>query len=252
MNLFRRRPKLPAGERLYAIGDVHGRFDLLSEIMMQICAREGPFGSAGLTVLMLGDLVDRGPKSAQVIDLVRQSATVLPECVTLKGNHEEVLVAAWRGDLEALAGWLAVGGLDTLASFGVDVARCDLGDLHAMLAATRAAIPEATIDWLDALPLSMTRGDYLFVHAGIRPGLSLEQQEPLDLLWIRDEFLDFRDSHGPVVVHGHTISSDVAFHHNRIGVDIGAYRTGKLAALRLEGTRREVLIARGGEPAMLG
>lgn len=245
MDLFRRRPTLPPERRIYAIGDVHGRFDLLGELITRICSREGPFGSAGLTLLLLGDLVDRGPKSAQVISLVRQCAEVFADVVVLKGNHEDTMVAAWRGDREALAGWLDYGGVDTLLSFGVGPDIIASGDADALVAAMRQAIPEETIDWLDALPLSYACGDYLFVHAGIRPGLPLDQQEATDILWIRDEFLDYTVSHGPMIVHGHTVSAQVEFRRNRIGVDVGAYRTGRLAALRLEGTRRKVIVADG-------
>lgn len=245
MDLFRRRPTLPPGRRIYAIGDVHGRFDLLGDLVTQICSRERPIGSAGLTVLLLGDLIDRGPKSAQVINLVRQCAKVLPDLVALKGNHEDMMVAAWRGNREALAGWLECGGAATLLSFGIELPRLDPGDPDALVAAMRTAISEETIDWLDALPLSYPCGDYLFVHAGIRPGLPLDQQEPTDFMWIRDEFLDYGASHGPMIVHGHTVSEQVDFRRNRIGIDIGAYRTGRLAALRLEGTQRKVIVASG-------
>ena len=251
MDLFRRRPTLPPGRRIYAIGDVHGRFDLLGELITRICSREGPFGTVGLTILLLGDLIDRGPKSAQVINLVRKSAQVFPEVITLKGNHEDAMVAAWRGDREALASWLEFGGTDTLLSFGVDRAVLDSGDIDALISTLRVSVPEETIDWLDSLPLNYACGDYLFVHAGIRPGLPLDQQEPADFLWIRDEFLEYVASHGPMIVHGHTISDEVDFRRNRIGVDIGAYQSGRLAALRLEGTQRKVVIA-DGTPRLLG
>ena len=219
---------------------------------MQICVREGPFGSEGLVLLLLGDLIDRGPKSAQLTNFVRHLATVFPEVIVLKGNHEDTLVDAWKGDREALSGWLAEGGIDTIESFGSSTEALNLNNEGALMAAVRGAIPEKTIAWLDSLPLSDRRGDYLFVHAGIRPGLPIEQQEASDLLWIRDEFLDFAGSHGPVVVHGHTISNEVRFAPNRIGIDSGAYRTGKLAALRLEGTSREVLIASGSPRPLVG
>jgi serine/threonine protein phosphatase 1 len=239
--LKRRAPRLPKGERLYVIGDVHGCFDLLNELFVTIDAEQEQLPSMRTHVIFLGDLIDRGPDSRRVIDLVRWAAHHKVRVLVLKGNHEEVLIDAWRGNREALAGWLAYGGVETLISFGVDPAAIDPSDLDRMAALLHQAIPADLIAWLDALPLLWESGDYAFVHAGIRPGLPLDRQEASDLLWIRDEFLQFEGAHERVIVHGHTISPEVEIRPNRIGLDTGAYATGVLSALCLCGRDRRVI-----------
>jgi serine/threonine protein phosphatase 1 len=236
-----RRPKLAPGRRVYAIGDVHGRYDLVIELLSRISAEQSSLKPARTTVLFIGDLIDRGPQSAQVLKLIGRSMATGSKVIALKGNHEETLVEAWRGDRDALAGWLAHGGIETLESFGVDRTDVDPDRLHEAEALIRRVIPVETIDWLDALPLSWTCGDYLFVHAGIRPGIPLDRQEASDLLWIRDEFLDFEAAHDKIVVHGHTVTQGVEFRPNRIGIDTGAYHTNRLSALCLWGAERRVI-----------
>lgn len=234
------------GYRVYAIGDVHGRYDLLAELIFKIAAEQPRLPAARTFLVFLGDLIDRGPQSAKVLKLVRWGGTAQPRAIVLKGNHEEMLVEAWRGDRDALAGWLEHGGIETLDSFdevGCEAAPGDL-DLHgghvdedawldAALARLRRCVPADMVAWLDALPTSWRMGDYAFVHAGVRPGLPLDRQEDADLLWIREEFLTYPGPHGAVIVHGHTITDEVEFRPNRVGIDTGAYRTGRLSALCL-------------------
>lgn len=239
--LKRRAPRLPKGERLYVIGDVHGCFDLLTELFVMIDEEQERLPPMRTHVVFLGDLIDRGPDSRRVLDLVRWAAHNKVRVLALKGNHEEVLVDAWRGNRDALAGWLEFGGVETLLSFGVDAALIDLGALDRMAALLREAVPVEIIEWLDALPLLWESGDYAFVHAGIRPGLPLGRQEAGDLLWIRDEFLDFAGEHERVIVHGHTISPTVEIRTNRIGIDTGAYQTGVLSAICLCGREQRVI-----------
>ena len=239
--LGQRRPRLPKGDRIYAIGDVHGRFDLLDSLILKISEEQGDLEPMNTHVVFIGDLIDRGSDSRGVVDLLRWATHTKPRAVVLKGNHEEILVDAWRGDVEAMSGWLAFGGVERLVSFGANRAAIDPDDPRAMIDLTRATISPDLIEWLDELPLFWRFGDYTFVHAGIRPGLPLSRQEPSDLLWIRDEFLHYEGRHEQVIVHGHTISSGVEIRQNRIGIDTGAYATGVLSALCLCGTEQRVI-----------
>ena len=244
--LSRGAPRLPSGHRVYAVGDIHGRFDLLSDLLEKMIDEQKDLPPMCTHLVFLGDLIDRGPASRQVIDMVRLSTGGNAPLVVLKGNHEEIMADAWRGDADALAGWLNYGGIETLVSFGADPAAIDPDRLGDTLALVRATIPEAIIDWIDGLPLMWQFGDYAFVHAGIRPGLPLNQQEAVDLLWIRDEFLDFTNRHERMIVHGHTISEAVEFRSNRIGIDTGAYASGRLSALCLSKGEQRVICAERG------
>lgn len=232
-----RRPTMAPGHRVYAIGDVHGRYDLLAELIFKIAAEQSRLSPARTFLVFLGDLIDRGPQSAKVLKLVRWGGTAQPRAIVLKGNHEEMLVEAWRGDRDALEGWLEHGGAQTLDSF--DEVGCEAspddgpGRLEAAFDRLRRCVAPDMVEWLDGLPTRWQIGDYAFVHAGVRPGLPLDRQEDADLLWIRDEFLSYPGPHGAVVVHGHTVSEQVEFRPNRIGIDTGAYRTGRLSALCL-------------------
>lgn len=240
---LRRRPK-PAlsGGRTYAIGDVHGRLDLLHELSGLIeddTATRPP--AQPVRIVLLGDFIDRGPHSQALIDLCMR-LTAETSAIVLKGNHEATLVDVWRGNHDALEMWLAHGGAATLSSYGVDVETLDPDDWQAWMRATRRAIPAEAIDWLDRLPTWLAIDRHYFVHAGIRPGIPLEEQRDEDRLWIRDEFVDSTDDHQAIIVHGHMIESDtVRIRPNRIGVDTGAYRTGRLSAVAIEGDEQWVL-----------
>lgn len=230
----------PDGVRVYAIGDIHGRLDLLEGMIARIDADRG---GARPTVVLLGDYIDRGPDSAQVIDRL----LALPgwaDWVLLRGNHEQAMLEALSDLPQAdrlMRQWLNFGGVETLQSYGVPSTLLYANDLAAIRADINARLPAAHGAFLDGLRMAHRMGDYLFVHAGIRPGIPMAQQDPQDLLWIREEFLDNRLDHGAVVVHGHSISPEVVERPNRIGIDTGAYKTGRLTALVIEDGERRFL-----------
>lgn len=229
-----------ADRRVYAVGDVHGRCDLLIEMLDMIeadCRARGAVGS--IQIILLGDLIDRGPDSAGVIDLMLELLPLRPHVLCLKGNHEEVFELALDGDMQALGFFLrAMGGRETLLSYGMTPETLD-GPVDAVLhAAVLEHVPSAHREFLRNLPDSYAVGDYLFVHAGIRPGVPLPEQVDSDLRWIREEFLGSRADHGRMIVHGHTITQDIDERPNRIGIDTGAFASGHLTAIGLEGTDR--------------
>lgn len=227
--------------RTYAVGDVHGRLDLLDRLVGAIRAdvfRRPPRRSR---IILLGDFVDRGPDTAPLIRVLMRLRRER-NFVVLKGNHEAAMVDALNGDYAALDMWLAHGGAATLRSFGVDPDAFDPGDGARLLRAARAAVPHAVRRWLSGLPTFAHLHPYYFVHAGVRPGVPLDKQTDENRLWIGDEFLGSPADHGAMIVHGHRIYEDgVHFAPNRIGVDTGAYRTGRLSAVALEDDRRWVL-----------
>jgi serine/threonine protein phosphatase 1 len=232
------KPAGPRGRRAYVIGDVHGCLDLLDRLLSRVEAdiREQP--KRNVNVIFLGDLIDRGPASAQVVERLR---TYSPPGATphfVMGNHEEVMLRVIAGEGDLIPSWLRFGGAETLRSYGVDPA--DILKLPAATAADRVrqAIPTEHVDFLSGFADSISFGNYLFVHAGIRPGVELSEQTQSDLRWIREPFLDDPSDHGFVVVHGHTITNSVEVTNNRIGIDTGAFCTGTLTALAIEGSKR--------------
>ena len=229
-------PSLPKGHRVYAIGDVHGRDDLLAVLLEQVEADNRERGRARTHIVFLGDLIDRGPSSNQVIERLRNYAPAGATPVFLAGNHEEVLLRLLSGENQFIESWLSFGGAQCLLSYGVDPA--PLLHMSSLRAAEiiKAAIPPAHAVFLRSHSDTFRVGDYLFVHAGIRPGVALDDQVQADLRWIRRPFLDTVEDHGFVVVHGHTISDRIDMRHNRIGLDTGAYRSGVLTAMGAEGT----------------
>jgi serine/threonine protein phosphatase 1 len=236
-----RRPATAPGERIYAIGDVHGCLHLLSELLDRIAEHDAKLRPAESTsVLLLGDVVDRGPDSAGVLGFVRERQLAGDDLVMLLGNHEELLLRSAEGDPDMLRAWMRLGGRDTLRSFGVE--EVPEGARTAELAQLVArAVPHRWAEWLRDLPLTARSGDYFFCHAGIRPGVPLKRQTRRDLLWIREDFMDDTRDHGAVIVHGHTIVPRVEMLANRINLDTGAYRTGVLSALYLEGTTQALI-----------
>ena len=240
LSLFRRVPRaiLPEGRRVYAIGDVHGRLDLLDNLLDRVHADNAGRRATDTHVLLLGDLIDRGPESAGVVRRVMAGDARFASLGALKGNHEASLLSVLEGETRWLESWLTYGGRAALRSWGVSDLVLELGDEQEIVTAARAAVPPAERDWIDALPSSLRHGDYLFCHAGIRPGVAIDAQDDADLLWIRDEFLSDRRDHGACIVHGHTISPAPEIRANRIGIDTGAYRSGALTALGLEGGER--------------
>jgi len=243
----RSTPRGLKGRRAYAVGDIHGRLDLLDELLGKIerDVRASKRGRA--TVVFLGDLIDRGPQSAGVIERLRTYRNESLRTVFLLGNHEEVLLRILDGEASLLSDWRRFGGSETLMSYGVDPAGLDSLDAQAALAAVRQGIPPAHVEFLRSFADTCRFGDYLFVHAGIRPGVELERQKQSDLRWIRAPFLADETDHGFIVVHGHTISKAVEERSNRIGIDTGAYRTGVLTALVIDGSQRRLLTTAAGD-----
>jgi serine/threonine protein phosphatase 1 len=228
---------IPEGQRVYAIGDIHGRQDCLKILLRKISADDAARPPADTTLVLLGDLVDRGEDSRGVIETAMRLAQH-GKAIFLMGNHEETLIRAWEGDKRATGLFHRVGGRETLESYGVtddEYEACDVGQLTTLIA---ARVPLAHIAFLRSFVDQWACGDYLFVHAGIRPGVALDEQRPSDLRWIRKEFLDDRRDHGPMVIHGHSITEHVDEHANRIGIDTGAFASSKLTAIGLEGDQR--------------
>ena len=240
-------PRGPAGKRCYVIGDVHGRLDLLEQLFDTIAAHDATRPRRDTSIVLLGDLIDRGPDSRGVIDLVRRGPPFPARLIALKGNHEDMLVRGLSGAPQGLANWLQVGGADCARSYGVAVGALIGQTPEAMAETLLQAIPSRDLAFLAALPDSARFGDYVLVHAGVRPGLTFEEQSPQDMRWIRKPFLESRQDFGFVVVHGHSVSPGVEERANRIGIDTGAYRTGLLTSLWIEDDQRGFLQVQGPE-----
>ena len=232
----RSAPAVPAGVALYAVGDIHGRADLLDRLHGAILADAAARPAAERWIVYLGDYIDRGEDSAGVIDRLVERPLAGFRAVHLCGNHEDFLLR-FLMDESVAPHWLFNGGDATLASYGLAVDR----DWTRLQRNLRRALPRRHLAFLEGLALSHAAGDYLFVHAGIRPGLPLDRQRREDLLWIRGEFLDSTAPHGRIVVHGHSIAHEVEFRANRIGIDTGAYMTGRLTCLALAGSERRII-----------
>ncbi len=229
----------------YAVGDVHGRLDCLEGLLKDIRADAARTGESA-TLVFLGDLVDRGPESAGVVEQVcalRRSGD-WAAVESIMGNHEEAMLL-FLEDAAFGPTWMKHGGGPTLASYGVtppDAAEPEAWEPVRM--AFREALPAEHLDLVIASKPSLLWGDYIFVHAGLRPGVPLASQDPHDLRWIRAEFLTSRRPFEKVVVHGHTPSEEPEFKPWRIGLDTGAYATGVLTALKLHGAERHILQGR--------
>lgn len=235
-------PRVAEGRRVYAVGDVHGRIDLLRRLGRLIAEDARAAAPADKIVVYLGDYVDRGPGSFAVVDLLLNEPLAGFQAVHLKGNHEDLMLG-FLEDARVGPTWFMNGGIATMESYGVDVFD-PVGGADSPEEARRRLrelLPRAHLDFLRRLALSHREGDYLFVHAGVRPGVPLAEQRPSDLLWIRGEFLDSAADFGRVVVHGHTISAEPEVRANRIGIDTGAYYSNRLTCLVLEGSDRRFL-----------
>jgi serine/threonine protein phosphatase 1 len=232
------------GLRLYAIGDIHGCDDMLADVHERIATDLEARPAADYRVIHIGDYCDRGPDSCGVIARLVRLQTENPRMLFLRGNHDERLLA-FLGDPSVGNMYLDpnIGGAATLRSYGVASSR--FGILGRGLAAQSAELaermPAEHRAFLENLQTTIRLGDYLFVHAGIRPGVPLADQDPQDLIWIRDEFLTDTSDHGFVVVHGHTIAPTPEVRPNRINVDTGAVFGGPLTCLVLEGTEHRFL-----------
>jgi serine/threonine protein phosphatase 1 len=238
------RVKSPAlaPSRLYVIGDIHGRLDLLERMIAMISRDLNTRPLDDCLTVTLGDYIDRGPESRGVIERLATNPFPTP-FVALKGNHEDLL-ETFLADPPSADLWRRNGGLETLHSYGVDVGQLMRGRDYERTADTlRTAMPAAHLTFLAALPLTLTVGRYFLCHAGVRPGVPLPQQSEEDLLWIRDEFLYSTADFGKVVVHGHSPSWEPEHLHNRINVDTGAFMTGRLTCAVLEGNDVRFLTA---------
>jgi serine/threonine protein phosphatase 1 len=236
----KQRPRVPAGTRIYAVGDIHGRADLLLNLFLRINDDLKARPIVDSVQVFLGDYIDRGPNSRQVIDLLltRQQAHRL---TLLKGNHEDC-VLRFLNDPGVLSEWRSIGGVPTILSYGVTPTRHD--DPHAqheIAMALAQAMPESHRNFFQTLAHSFTCGDFFFAHAGVRPGIPLERQSQQDLLGIREDFLWHEENFGKVVVHGHTPAKEPEVRRNRINIDTGAYATGRLTCLVLEGDQMRFL-----------
>jgi serine/threonine protein phosphatase 1 len=234
----RQGPAGARGWRAYVVGDVHGRLDLLEQLLAKIDHDLGRRPARKVLLVFVGDLIDRGPSSAQVVERLRTYQHPRVTLMFLLGNHEEVLLRILRGDAELIEKWCRFGGTECMASYGVDPNALKQASAEQALAMIRAAVPGKHVSFLEKFNDSCRFGDYLFVHAGIRPGVELDQQRQTDLRWIREPFLYDDTDHGFVVVHGHTISTEAELLPNRIGIDTGAYRSGVLTALAIDGAER--------------
>ena len=239
------RPSIPKGEMVYAIGDIHGRADLLGRLLETVLEDMG--GAPRPKLVCLGDYIDRGPDSRRVLDVLvelgRQSRI---ETRYLRGNHDQTLLD-FLSDPSAGPDWCEFGGRETMASYGVTPpgGRVALKVWDETRSALAATLPPEHLEFLRNLELTFELGDYFFAHAGARPGVPLAQQTEQDLMWIRRPFLQDRRPFEKIVVHGHTPAEEAYADHRRIGLDTGAYATGVLSALRLEGDRRQLVQACG-------
>lgn len=234
---------IPEGQRVYAIGDIHGRDDLFAQMIDTIRADNAKRDPAGVTLILLGDLVDRGPDSAGVVDRAIRLKEEFPDTRLLIGNHEECFLAALTGDVRRLRYFMRIGGDATIRSYWGDDQDFKQASFDTVAARLPELVPSDHVDFLGNGEDLIEIGDYAFVHAGVRPGVPLERQTLSDLRWIRDEFVDDLSEHGKMIVHGHSITTEPDEQANRIGIDIGAFRSGRLAALGLEGYRRWYLVA---------
>lgn len=239
------RPSLPPCQRVYAVGDIHGRADLLDSLLALIEADDRARGDAELTLIFLGDLVDRGPDSALVVERLMALRQHLPSTRFLLGNHEEVMLLSLEGNREALKMFDRIGGRETMLSYGMSNEQLSRATFDELAESLAAAVPQAHADFLSSFEDVIVMGDYAFVHAGVRPGKPLDQQKQSDLRWIRREFLSYNGTLEKVIVHGHTIAHEVEWEQHRIGIDTGAYLSGRLTALGLEGEDRWLIQTEG-------
>lgn len=229
------RGEAAAVARVYAVGDIHGRYDLFAQLMRIIGRDQAARAPVATRIVLLGNIVDHGPHAARMVRGCMALTASTDRFRVLKGSGEDMMVEGLRGDLAWYADWLDAGGRATLRSFGADRRVSEGPATAANCSAAAQAVGEDVIRWLAALPLHDRHGDHLFVHAGIRPGVPIEAQAADDLLYIGDEFLRSKEAGPLTVVHGHaTDTSGPVFRPGRIGIDTGAWRTERLTALGVE------------------
>lgn len=225
--------RIPSGHRVYAIGDIHGRADLLCALHDMV-REDAAHSKAKNRIIYLGDYIDRGPNSFDVVEELLTPQLDDFSRIFIKGNHEDMMLTF----LEAPTSlhWLDNGGLETISSYGVDVPRwCfDVPDLDALRDAFAGALPPHHKAFFHALLSRYDIGTYVFVHAGINPKRPINAQLERDMLWIRGAFLNCWSDFGRVIVHGHSISPEPVVTGNRIGIDTGAFRSNRLTCVVLE------------------
>lgn len=236
-----RPPSGKSGKRAYAIGDIHGCRAELERLLAQIEADYESREPCETYVIFLGDLIDRGPDSRGVIELALNFPLTFAKPLFVMGNHEEMMVRGMMEEAHLLPGWLEHGGYACAESYGVPRSHLLGQEPDAMQHALRMAIPKKHVLFLKDFLECVQFGDYLFTHAGIRPGVPIEKQAGREMRWIRGPFLDYEGDHGVVVVHGHTVQPDIVVKSNRIGLDTGAYETGRLSAICIENTHTSFL-----------
>lgn len=237
------KPMIPQGQRVYAVGDIHGQIDLFNSLISMIEADDAARGVADTTIILLGDLVDRGPDSASVLD----AAIALGNrrrVRTLCGNHEEMFLRSLESEA-VLREFLRRGGRETILSYPIDENTYNELNFEQLRLELHKIVPERHVKFLRSLEDWIIVGGYLFVHAGVRPGVAIEDQSTQDLRWIREPFLSATSSCAYCVVHGHTISEGPEEHPGRIGIDTGAYISGRLTAVGLEAEQRWYLSSSG-------
>jgi serine/threonine protein phosphatase 1 len=240
-------PSAGPGQRVYAIGDVHGCLVQLKALKGLIAADNAARAAANVTLVYVGDYIDRGPHSKGVLDEVREPLEGIATTVHLKGNHELMLQQFLRDAVRA-GDWLSNGGLETLVSFGVDGEMAKRGiDLDVTSTALVVAMGPERLFWLHNLKLHTQIGDYFFCHAGVRPGVALADQRENDLLWMRDPFLTSNKNLGAVIVHGHTPGPEPEVRPNRINLDTGCFATGRLTAAVFDGNAAVTFLSTTGK-----
>lgn len=245
-DLFRKKARksflgeamIPEGQRVYAIGDVHGRNDLLQILLGKIQDDDVARGSGQSEIVFLGDLVDRGPDSSGVIETAMKLQRERGNVRFLMGNHEEVFLASMMGSERATRFFTRIGGKETILSYDISIREYMELDNEALTARLPDVIPQSHVDFVEGFEDQIVIGDYAFVHAGIRPDVPLAEQKPKDLRWIREDFLSATRLHEKMIIYGHTINEEVVEADNRIGIDTGAYYTENLTAIALEGRNR--------------
>ncbi len=239
------QPCLPVGERVYAVGDIHGKLDLFEVLIEAIERDDAASTQANTTVILLGDLVDRGADSAGVVRRARKWQNERDVRI-LCGNHEEMFLMSFS-DRKVLPHFLRHGGKQTLASYGLDKALFVDPKLEEVQAEMERMVPREDRAFMESFEDMICIGDYVFVHAGVDPATGLADQSPEHLRWIREPFLSHAEAFEKVVVHGHSIAEEPQDLGNRIGIDTGAYMSGRLTALVLEGSERRYIETEVGE-----
>ena len=247
LKVFGRQPSIPADLRIYAVGDIHGRLDLLDQLLSLIDTDIALHPTSRPLHVFLGDYIDRGAFSRETIDRLIQLRRER-ECVFLKGNHELIALKCLSDRSNLFDQWMRLGGLETLMSYGVSFGHLASGKpIVELQAAFHHALPQAHLRFFRDLQLSFECGDFFFVHAGVKPGVELSRQMENDLLWIREEFLSSSEDFGKIVIHGHTPAPDIEVLPNRINIDTGAFATGRLTCLVIADASLSVIDTLQGE-----